>query len=48
LKGALWQLWPIDLSAYNVSNVSTLSIGLDRLNGVGGDGIVLLDAIRLY
>jgi hypothetical protein len=48
LKGALWQMWPIDLSVYNVSNVSTLSIGLDRLNGVGGEGMLLLDAIRLY
>jgi hypothetical protein len=48
LKGALWQMWPIDLGTYNVSNVSTLSIGLDRLSGIGGDGMVLLDAIRLY
>ena len=48
LKQALWQMWPIDLSTYDVSDVSTLSIGLDRLNGVDGDGMVLLDAIRLY
>jgi hypothetical protein len=47
LKRALWQMWPIDLSVYNVSNVSTLSIGLDRLNGVGGDGLVFLDDIEL-
>jgi len=47
LKRALWQMWPIDLSSYNVSNVSTLSIGLDRLNGVGGKGFVFIDDIEL-
>ena len=47
LKQASWQPWPIDLTPYNVSNVTTLTIGLDRLNGVGGKGIILLDDIEL-
>jgi len=47
LKRALWQTWPIDLSSYNVSNVSTLSIGFDRLNGLGGKGFVFIDDIEL-
>ena len=48
LKG--WQMWYIDLASLgvNLSNVSTLTIGLERIGGVGSQGKVLLDGIRLY
>ncbi|MDI6449605.1 discoidin domain-containing protein [Anaerobaca lacustris] len=41
-----WQLWSIDLSqAGNVSNVSSLTIGIE---GVGATGVLYIDDIRLY
>jgi len=48
LKG--WQMWYIDLASLgvNLSTVTTLTIGLERIGGVGGQGKVLLDGIRLY
>jgi len=48
LKG--WQMWYIDLASLgvNLSNVSTLTIGFERIGGLGGQGIVLLDGLRLY
>ncbi|MCF7972976.1 MAG: discoidin domain-containing protein [Phycisphaerae bacterium] len=47
---AQWRPWSIDLSALNVnlSHVSTLTIGLERVGGSGGTGVVLLDDITLY
>jgi hypothetical protein len=48
LKTAAWQLWLIDLTGRSVGNVTTLSIGFDRLAGVGGAGKVLIDDIRLH
>jgi hypothetical protein len=41
-------MWDIDLPSLSVSNVTTLSIGLERIGGLGGQGMLLLDAIRLY
>jgi len=48
LKG--WQMWYIDLASLGVSlsNVTELSIGFERIGAVGGQGMVLLDGIRLY
>jgi len=45
-----WQMWYIDLASLgvNLSNVATLTIGLERIGGTGGQGKVLLDGIRLY
>jgi len=43
-----WQMWYIDLTSLPVSNVSTLSIGFDRIGASGGQGTVLIDDIRLY
>ncbi len=45
-----WQMWYIDLASLGVSlsNVTELSIGFERIGGVGGQGMVLLDGIRLY
>jgi len=45
-----WRPWSIDLSALGVDliHVSTLTIGLERLGGSGGKGVVLLDDIMLY
>jgi len=45
-----WQLWNIDLASFgvNLSNVTELSIGLERSGVVGGSGVVYLDDIRLY
>ena len=48
LKRRAWQMWDIDLSSLNVSNVTTLSVGLERMGAVGGQGMILLDALRLY
>ena len=48
LKG--WQMWYIDLASLggNLSNVTTLTIGFERIGTVGGQGMVLLDGFRLY
>jgi hypothetical protein len=45
-----WQMWYIDLASISVSlsNVTELSIGFERIGAVGGQGMVLLDGIRLY
>jgi len=45
-----WQMWYIDLAALgtNLGRVTSLTIGLERLGGQGGQGMILLDAIRLY
>jgi len=42
-------MWYIDLASLGVSlsNVTELAIGFDRLGGVGGQGMVLIDAVRL-
>ncbi len=50
LKRAGWQMWYIDLASIGVdlSNVTELSIGFERIGVVGGQGVVLLDGIRLY
>jgi len=45
-----WMPWSIDLAAMGVSlsNVSTMTIGIERTGGSGGSGIIFLDDIRLY
>ncbi len=43
-----WQMWYIDLTSLEVSNVTSLSIGFDRVGTNGGMGKVLIDDIRLY
>jgi hypothetical protein len=45
-----WQMWYIDLASIGVSlsNVTELSIGFERIGAVGGQGMVVLDGIRLY
>jgi hypothetical protein len=45
-----WQTWYIDLASFsvNLSNITDLSIGFERIGAVGGQGVVLLDGIRLY
>jgi len=45
-----WQMWYIDLASTGVSlsNVTELSIGFERIGAFGGQGVVFLDAIRLY
>jgi hypothetical protein len=48
LKVASWQMWYIDLAGHNVSNVTSLSIGFDRIGATGGKGKVFIDDIRLY
>ncbi|MCU0914330.1 MAG: discoidin domain-containing protein [Planctomycetes bacterium] len=42
-----WQTWYIDLTSNSLRNVTKLSIGFDRLGGVGGQGKVFVDDIRL-
>jgi len=43
-------MWYIDLasSGASLSDVTTLSIGFERVGAFGGQGVVYLDAIRLY
>ena len=48
LRVSSWQMWYVDLSLLNVSNVTTLGIGLERIGGVGGQGMLYLDDIRLH
>ena len=50
LKRTGWQMWYIDLASIGVSlsNVTELAIGFERIGAVGGQGMVLLDDIRLY
>jgi len=43
-----WQTWTIDLSGRAVGNVSAIGIGLERINGTGGSGVLYVDDIRLY
>jgi len=45
-----WQLWNIDLASFgmNLSNITELSIGLERSGAAGGKGLVYIDDIRLY
>ena len=45
-----WQMWYIDLASMgvNLTNVTDLSIGFERIGATGGRGRVYLDAIRLY
>jgi len=49
VRVAAWQMWYIDLASLGVSlsNVTELAIGFDRLGGVGGQGTILIDAVRL-
>ncbi|MHC4299323.1 MAG: LamG domain-containing protein, partial [Planctomycetota bacterium] len=45
-----WQMWYIDLASIGVSlsNVTELAIGFERIGALSGQGMVLLDDIRLY
>jgi hypothetical protein len=45
-----WQMWYIDLASNGVNpgNVTELAIGFEPIGAVGGQGVVLLDDIRLY
>jgi hypothetical protein len=45
-----WRQWVIDLSALNtdLSNVTQLSIGLERTGATGNRGVMFIDDIRLY
>jgi hypothetical protein len=50
LQQATWQEWNIDLEAFGIdlSNVTTLSIGFEKIGAAGGFGTILFDDIRLY
>jgi hypothetical protein len=45
-----WTQWDIDLASFGIqlNNVTKLSIGLERITGVSGSGVILIDDIRLY
>ncbi|MHC4166445.1 MAG: LamG-like jellyroll fold domain-containing protein [Planctomycetota bacterium] len=45
-----WTQWNIDLASLGIdlTNVTQMSIGLERTGGFGGAGTVLIDDIRLY
>ena len=49
-KQPAWQMWYVDLASLgvNLTSVTELSIGFDRIGAFGGQGVVLLDGIRLY
>jgi hypothetical protein len=50
LKQTAWQMWYIDLASLgtNLSDVTTLTVGFERIGTVGGQGKLLLDGLRLY
>lgn len=50
LATAAWTQWNIDLSAFgvNLSNVTEVTIGVERIGASAGTGLLLLDDIRLY
>jgi len=50
LRLKTWQMWYIDLASLgvNLSNITTLTIGFERIGTIGGQGMILLDGIRLY
>jgi len=51
LTKPFWRPWNINLTDFagvNLSNVTELSIGLERSGFTGGTGMVLFDDIRLY
>jgi hypothetical protein len=50
LATAAWTQWDIDLSVFgiNMSNVSEMAIGLERVGTSQGNGLLLLDDVRLY
>jgi len=50
LRQAGWQMWYIDLASLgvNLSNVTALTIGFERIGTAGGQGMAYLDGIRLY
>jgi hypothetical protein len=50
LQQATWQEWNIDLASFGIDlgNVTTLSIGFERIGAAGGFGTILFDDIRLY
>jgi hypothetical protein len=43
-----WQMWYVDVTVLDVSQVTKLTIGFDRLSGTGGQGKVFIDDLRLY
>jgi hypothetical protein len=45
-----WQEFSIDMASLgvNLSNVTTLTIGFERIGATGGSGVVYIDDIRLY
>jgi len=45
-----WMQFNVDLSTpgINLSNVSTLTIGVEKIGATGGTGTILIDDIRLY
>jgi len=50
LKRTGWHMWYIDLASMGVSlnSATELAIGFERIGALGGQGMVLLDSIRLY
>jgi hypothetical protein len=50
LATAEWTQWNIELSAFgiNLTNVTSLTIGLERTGLTGGSGMLFIDDIRLY
>ncbi|MCH8121245.1 MAG: discoidin domain-containing protein [Planctomycetes bacterium] len=51
IRKSPWQVWNIhlaDFAGVNLSNVTELSIGFERIGFSGGSGMVLFDDIRLY
>jgi hypothetical protein len=48
LKMPVWQMWYVDLTGKSVSSVTSVSIGFDKLGGIGGGGKVLIDDLWLY
>jgi hypothetical protein len=48
LKLDQWQMWYIPLGSLNVSSVTSLAIGFDRIGATSGQGLIRVDDIALY
>jgi hypothetical protein len=50
LTQTVWQMWNIELTRFgvNLGHIAEMTIGLEPIGAIGGEGIVFFDDIRLY
>jgi hypothetical protein len=47
IRRAAWTRWQVPLTGINLSNITSITIGAERIGAAGGTGIIYLDDIRL-